>query len=397
MQQAMPPNAPLYCSMGPSQGWSTLSMGLGLRHGAGAGAGFRKGHAGPGNWDRFYRRGVRCGKLQLDMQPLESLQEELATLRQCTRELLGALDDRLVGQPATTRNILECLLAGGHALIEGAPGLGKTTLVRALAGQLDLSFRRIQFTPDLLPADIIGSRILKFDERGAQGLEFEAGPIHTQVLLADEINRATPRTQSALLEAMEEGQVTVFGQTRQLEQPFVVVATQNPIEMEGTFALPEAQLDRFLVKLEIGLPSAKDLKTLLLMQKHGSPQEADASNMTCPQVLRLRELTRQVAVGEDIAEFVARVIHATHPESELAGPKTKALVRHGCSPRGGLAMLAMGRARALMNGGLFVQREDLMDLALPCLRHRILLNYEGQAGDHSLQELIAEALAQASV
>ena len=265
--------------------------------------------------------------------------------------------------------------------------------MRSLAGQLHLSFRRIQFTPDLLPADIIGSRILKFDERGAQGLEFEAGPIHTQVLLADEINRATPRTQSALLEAMEEGQVTVFGETRLLDQPFVVIATQNPIEMEGTFPLPEAQLDRFLIKLEIELPSHQDLARLLSMD-HGQ-EDVQASTLTRDQVLRLRELTSQVAMGDDIAEFVARLIHATHPESEWAGPKTKALVRHGASPRGGLAILAMARARALLEGSLHIKREDVTDLALPCLRHRILLNYEGQAGQQSMDELVQEALERA--
>ena len=329
------------------------------------------------------------------MSPQQSpIEEEWKQLRQLSRELLANLDARVVGQPATTRHILECLLASGHALIEGAPGLGKTTLVRSLAGQLHLSFRRIQFTPDLLPADIIGSRILKFDERGAQGLEFEPGPIHTQVLLADEINRATPRTQSALLEAMEEGQVTVFGETRPLEQPFVVIATQNPIEMEGTFPLPEAQLDRFMIKLEIELPSTQDLARLLSMD-HG-PSEPDSSPLSCAQVLRLRELTGQIALGEDVAEFVARLIHATHPESELAGPKTKALVRHGSSPRGGLAILAMARARALLSSHLHIHRDDVIDLALPCLRHRILLNYEGQAGGQSMGELVEEALERAA-
>ena len=328
------------------------------------------------------------------MSSQESLQEELDSIRQAIKGLLAALDAQLVGQPQTTRQILECLIAGGHALIEGAPGLGKTTLVRTLAQNLNLDFQRIQFTPDLMPADIIGARILNFDERGAQGLTFEPGPIHTQVLLADEINRATPRTQSALLEAMEEHQVTVFGETRQLGQPFMVVATQNPIEMEGTFPLPEAQLDRFLVKLHIDMPSAKDLATLFAGIS-GASKSGSQPMVERAIVLRMQELAQQIPVGEDVARRVARIIHATHPTSKLAGEKTRALVRHGSSPRGGLAMLAMARARTLMAGGLHVKMDELEAVAVPCLRHRILLNYEGMASDVPISELIQEAMQQA--
>ncbi|MBL4769997.1 MAG: AAA family ATPase, partial [Planctomycetes bacterium] len=328
------------------------------------------------------------------MSSQESLQEELDSIRQAIKGLLGVLDAQLIGQPQTTRQILECLIAGGHALIEGAPGLGKTTLVRTLASCLDLDFQRIQFTPDLMPADIIGARILNFDERGAQGLTFEPGPIHTQVLLADEINRATPRTQSALLEAMEEHQVTVFGETRKLDTPFMVVATQNPIEMEGTFPLPEAQLDRFMVKLLIDMPKASDLAKLFGMDPT-TRTEGGGFRIERSTVLRMQELAAQVPVGEDVARRLARIIHATHPSSPLAGEKTRALVRHGSSPRGGLAMLAMARARTLMAGGLHVKMDELDAVAVPCLRHRLLLNYEGMAGDVPITDLIEEAIQQA--
>ncbi|MEZ6002705.1 MAG: AAA family ATPase [Planctomycetota bacterium] len=327
------------------------------------------------------------------MHSLESLQSELDGLRSAVRGLLAHLDARVVGHPEITRQILECLAASGHCLLEGAPGLGKTTLVRTLAQRVDLDFNRVQFTPDLMPGDIIGSRILKFDERGAQGLQYEPGPVHTQILLADEINRATPRTQSALLEAMEERQVTVFGETRKLPEPFMVVATQNPIEMEGTFPLPEAQLDRFLIKLDLPLPTPEQLQQLLLHPAHTGASNEDAPRaLHRAEVLRLQSLVKQIAVGEDVAQWVARIVHASHPTSPLAGAKVRALVRHGSSPRGGLALLSMARARALLAGSLHVRREDIQNLAPACLQHRILLNFEGQADANSLPQILDELL-----
>ncbi len=324
---------------------------------------------------------------------VEALEEHWTGLRKACQELLQDLDSQLIGQLSATRLIFEALLAGGHGLLEGAPGLGKTTLVRLLAEHLQLTFRRIQFTPDLMPADILGARLLQFDERGAQGLEFEPGPILTQVLLADEINRATPRTQSALLEAMEERQVTVYGETMVLEEPFMVIATQNPIEMEGTFPLPEAQLDRFMIKVEVELPDVQQLANLLLL--HSQPKgENQRVSLDREQVLAMRSIVEQIVVGEDVAQRVGRLIHATHPTSPLAGPRTKALVRHGSSPRGGLALLAMARARQFLSGGRYVPMEDIESLAVPCLRHRLLLNFEGQASETTLEELVQEALEQ---
>ncbi len=320
--------------------------------------------------------------------------EQVKIHRDAARRLLAAVQERFLQQDTVSERLLICLLAGGHALLEGAPGLGKTTLVRCLADAVALDFRRVQFTPDLMPADILGSRVLELEDGGARGFRFEPGPIFTQVLLADEINRATPRTQSALLEAMQERQVTVFGETRPLQEPFLVIATQNPIEMEGTYPLPEAQLDRFLFKLELRLPDAEGLQAILAATT-GAPPEHLEPILTQEELLGLRALVRQVAVSSDIVNLAAHVIHATHPESELAPDSVRTLVRYGASPRGGQAMLLAAKAHALLQGELHVRVEDLRRQAVPALRHRLILGYEGEASGVSADQLVDDAFAAA--
>ena len=318
--------------------------------------------------------------------------EEIERLREAVRGLRAAIAERFLGQDEVSELLLLSLLAGGHALLEGAPGLGKTTLVSCLAQALDLDFRRIQFTPDLMPADILGSRVLEFDEGGARGFRFEAGPVFTNVLLADEINRATPRTQSALLEAMQERQVTVFGETRALEEPFLVVATENPIEMEGTYPLPEAQLDRFLFKIELSLPDRAGLAAILDATTGAAPPPIK-SVLDRETLVRLRALVREVPASSDLVQRVAGIVHATHPDSDLAPERVRALVRYGASPRGGQSLLLAAKARALTKGRLFVNEDDLLAVAAPALRHRLILGYEGEASGVTPDELVADVLA----
>ncbi len=321
--------------------------------------------------------------------------EQISDLRGAVRELRAAIDARFIGQEEVSELLLLCLLAGGHALLEGAPGLGKTTLVRCLSDALELDFHRVQFTPDLMPPDILGSRVLELEEGGARGFRFEPGPIFTHVLLADEINRATPRTQSALLEAMQEGQVTVFGESRELEEPFLVIATQNPIEMEGTYPLPEAQLDRFLFKLELALPDPAGLEAILDATTGGSAPPIE-SVLSRDKLVAMRSLVREVPASSDIVRLVANLVHATHPDSDLAPERVRSLVRYGASPRGGQSILLAAKARALVEGRLFVTAEDVRALAAPALRHRLILGYEGEASGVSPDELVSDAVEAAS-
>ena len=320
---------------------------------------------------------------------------EIQDLREGVRTLRAAIDARFLGQEEASELLLLCLLAGGHALLEGAPGLGKTTLVRCLADALELDFRRVQFTPDLMPPDILGSRVLELEEGGARGFRFEPGPIFTHVLLADEINRATPRSQSALLEAMQERQVTVFGESRTLEEPFLVIATQNPIEMEGTYPLPEAQLDRFLFKLELALPDPAGLQAILDATTGADPAPI-TSVLSRAQLVRMRALVREVPASSDVVRLVANLVHATHPTSELAPERVRTLVRYGASPRGGQSILLAAKARALVKGRLFVNAEDVEAMAAPALRHRLILGYEGEASGVPVDELVGDALRAAA-
>jgi len=288
------------------------------------------------------------------------------------------------------------LLAGGNVLLEGVPGLGKTELVKTLGQVLELEFRRIQFTPDLMPADIIGTNIMTAGPDGAYRFEFRRGPIFTQLLLADEINRATPKTQSALLETMQEGSVTTGGVTHQLKPPFFVLATQNPIEQEGTYPLPEAQLDRFMFKLCVASLNRAELNevvTRTILQR----RLAVAKIVDAARILQMREVLDKVVLADPIRDYAVRLVLATHPDSEFATERIKRYVKWGASPRGCQALIRGGRVRALAAGRAHVATEDLRSFAAEALEHRLLLNYDGQADNVSVLELVKELVAQVPV
>ena len=318
---------------------------------------------------------------------------ELEALLARARELEGAVRRVFLGHDEVVEQLFCALFSGGHVLLEGVPGLGKTTLAKALAAGLDLRFRRVQFTPDLMPGDILGLRLLESGPDGRQVQRFERGPVFTHVLLADEINRASPRTQSALLEAMAEQRVTLFGETYPLEDPFFLVATENPIEMEGTFPLPEAQLDRFQQKVVLGRPSLAELVHVL--DESASPNPTPITPvMSAAEVRALRRFARELPVARELVELVARTVLATHPDAD-APADVRRCVRHGASPRAGQSLLAAARARALLRGRLHVTGEDLDALCAPVLRHRLLLGYEGEASGADTAALARSALAHA--
>jgi MoxR-like ATPase len=283
----------------------------------------------------------------------------------------------IVGQGEVVRHVLVSILAGGHVLLEGVPGLGKTMLIRTLGQALDLKFSRIQFTPDLMPADIVGTEILS-DEDGRREFRFRHGPLFANLVLADEINRATPKTQSALLEAMQEASVTVAQQTYQLEQPFFVMATQNPLEMEGTYPLPEAQLDRFFFKVNVDLPNVSEMVEIL---DRTTGKESPAANkaVSGADIVEMRALARTVPIASHVKEYIAKLMLATHPEDPNASPLVKKYVRYGVSPRGGQALVLGAKVTALMAGRYNVAFEDVHAVAKASLRHRLLLNFDGLA------------------
>jgi MoxR-like ATPase len=301
------------------------------------------------------------------------------------------IERRIVGHQELINGILACLLSSGHALLEGVPGLGKTLLVKTLSDALHLEFSRIQFTPDLMPADIIGTQVVLQDDEGRRHFQFQPGPVFTQLLLADEINRATPKTQSALLEAMEEKRVTVGRTGHALQEPFMVLATQNPIEMEGTYPLPEAQLDRFLLKLKATFPDAGELSAIV-DRTTGAPMPAVDPVLDAGELLDLRELTRSVVIANHVKDYAIRMVLATHAANGRATPMVRRYVRHGASPRGLLAVVHTAKARALFAGRINVSFDDLAAAAPPALRHRILLNFEGEAEGIDVEDLIAEVV-----
>ena len=296
-----------------------------------------------------------------------------------------------MGQQEVVRHALICVLTGNHALLEGVPGLGKTMLIRTLAQVLDLKFSRIQFTPDLMPADIVGTDILDENAEGHRTFRFQPGPIFSNLVLADEINRATPKTQSALLEAMQEHSVTVAKQTYPLDEPFFVLATQNPIEMEGTYPLPEAQLDRFMFKVWVRFPSSQQLVEIL-NRTTGKTIPTARKILNASKVMRMGSLARQTPVASHVADYVARLVVATHPEHPAATPMVKQFVRYGASPRGAQSIILGAKVVSIMSGRFNVAFEDIEVVAPAALRHRLILNFEGQAEGVSPDDIVAELL-----
>ncbi|HYR58687.1 MAG TPA: AAA family ATPase, partial [Chthoniobacteraceae bacterium] len=295
----------------------------------------------------------------------------------------------IVGQQRVVDGVLTAIVAGGNVLLEGVPGLGKTELVKTLARALALDFRRIQFTPDLMPADIVGTNVMTTGPDGRYQFEFRKGPIFTQLLLADEINRATPKTQGALLETMQEGSVTAAGTTHVLTQPFFVLATQNPIEQEGTYPLPEAQLDRFMFKLNVPFLNRAELNEVVRRTTLGGAQEI-AKIMDGPRILELREILEKVVVAEPVRDFAVRLVLATHPQAAESGEAVRRFVKWGASPRAVQALVRGARVRALADGRAHVAFEDVRHFAPEVLGHRVLLNYDGLAENVSVTALVEE-------
>ncbi|RYZ05322.1 MAG: AAA family ATPase [Myxococcales bacterium] len=323
----------------------------------------------------------------------ESFQDRLEGARAAASRLMQAIGGVIVGQHEVVEQVLWGLVAGGHVLLEGNPGLGKTLLVRTLASCLELRFSRIQFTPDLMPSDITGTNVLVMGDAAAAGGRFELhrGPIFGQVVLADEINRATPKTQSALLEAMQEHAVTIAGTRHPLEEPFFVLATENPIEMEGTYPLPEAQLDRFLLKVLVQSPGDEDFAQIL-RQTTGAPAAPPPPVLGQHDVLALRALCREVAVAEPVLRYAARLVGASDPGAAAAPELVRRSVRFGAGVRGGQSLVLAGKAIALLEGRAQVSFEDLKRAAAPVLRHRILRSFEGEADGVTTDKIVAELL-----
>ncbi|HKY38570.1 MAG TPA: AAA family ATPase [Polyangiaceae bacterium] len=324
----------------------------------------------------------------------ETFEARLATARSASERLLEAVASVIVGQRDVVEQVLWGLVAGGHVLLEGNPGLGKTLLVRTLASCLDLRFSRIQFTPDLMPSDITGTNVLVMTEGGASPggrFELHRGPIFGQVVLADEINRATPKTQSALLEAMQEHAVTIAGVRHALEEPFFVLATENPIEMEGTYPLPEAQLDRFLLKVLVRSPSDEDF-TNILRRTTGAATALPERVLTQSDVLGLRELCREVQVADSVLRYAARLVAASDPSAPATLELVRRSVRYGAGVRGGQSLVLAGKAIALLEGRGQVSFDDVRRAAAPVLRHRILRSFEGEADGVTTDRVVSELI-----
>jgi MoxR-like ATPase len=317
--------------------------------------------------------------------------ERAAQFRQRFAALEAEIGKVIVGQPETVRGVLTCLFVGGHVLLEGVPGLGKTLLVRTLAQALDLKFARVQFTPDLMPSDVIGTNIISEAADGRRDFRFQRGPLFAQIVLADEINRATPKTQSALLEAMQEHSVTVGGATHRLDEPFFVLATQNPIEQEGTYPLPEAQLDRFLFKLLVPFTTREELTVIL--DRTTRNERLDALKvMDAGEIVQWMGLVREILVAGPVQDYAIRLLLATHPQTEYAAADANRYLRAGGSPRGAQAIILAAKVRALLEGRFNVGFEDVRKVFFPAMRHRVLLNFEAQAENVSTDVALAGVL-----
>ena len=321
----------------------------------------------------------------------EQVEQKHDEFRATFLKIQEEISKRIVGQKEIIEGVLICLMTGGHALLEGVPGLGKTLLISTLKEVLDLEYQRIQFTPDLMPADIVGTTIVAEDENRQKFFEFQPGPIFANLVLADEINRATPKTQSALLEAMQEKSVTVAGQQRPLDLPFFVMATQNPLEIEGTYPLPEAQLDRFFFKLKVEFPSLEDLD--LVMERTTKREMPSVEKVSDgKQINELEQIVRDILIAEDVRRYALRLVLGTHPETDDAPEKTKQYVRYGSSPRGAQALILASKVRAILDSRYNVAREDIQAVALPSLRHRLILSFEGEAEGIDPDEIILHLL-----
>jgi len=312
------------------------------------------------------------------MSETQAVREQVASFRKRIDDLRAEVAKAIVGNREVVDGVITCMLAGGHALLEGVPGLGKTMLVRTLAETLSLTFSRIQFTPDLMPADILGTTVIDETQGGAKAFEFRRGPVFANIVLADEVNRATPKTQSALLEAMQEHRVSVGKRTHVLDEPFVVLATQNPLEMEGTYPLPEAQLDRFFFKLHVPFPGREELREIL-DRTTGDTAPTLLPVLDREAILAMQRLVRHVPVARHVQDYAIRVLQATHPDGPDAPDLAKRFVRYGSSPRGGQAVLLAAKIRALFDERFAASVDDVRAAVHPALRHRILLNFEGEA------------------
>ncbi len=324
--------------------------------------------------------------------PAHTIEQDATLFRERFERLRAEVHKFLIGQEEVVDFTLIAMIAGGHVLLEGVPGLGKTALVRTLSQALHLDFQRIQFTPDLMPTDLVGTKILVEDHAGRSSFEFSPGPIFCNLLLGDEINRATPKTQSALLEAMQEKSVTIAGETRPLARPFFVLATQNPLEMEGTYPLPEAQLDRFFFKLKVPYPGAADFARILAATTEGEEPRIEQV-FGAQELLEMEKFARSVPIAEDLRAEVVRLIMSTHPETAEANDEVRRYVQFGASPRAGQACILAGKIQALLNERLHVTHEDILAVAPPVLRHRMILNFEAQA-DGLTSDSIIDGLIQ---